>query len=261
MNGHQQFEADLDLYTLGTLEGEERQDLEAHLRTCRDCTRKLEEARGQLALLALAAPPTAPPARAKERLLERIRKRPGDIRQPVREPAVRFDFWRPMAPVFALAALTLAVLTTIVYRQNRELNHRLKGLQAAVQEEQARFKRAEAVLDVLTAPETVQVTLAASETHPVPQGKAFYHRDKGLLFYAANLPPLTREKIYQLWLIPTDGSPISAGIFQTDRNGNVEVVLPSLPSGVAAKAFAVTIEPAGGVLQPTGPKVLIGLVS
>jgi anti-sigma-K factor RskA len=34
--------------------------------------------------------------------------------------------------------------------------------------------------------------------------------------------------------------------------------MPQIPSGVAAKAFAVTIEPAGGVPQPTGAMVQAG---
>jgi anti-sigma-K factor RskA len=34
-----------------------------------------------------------------------------------------------------------------------------------------------------------------------------------------------------------------------------------LPQGMAAKAFAVTLEPAGGMPQPTGPMVLVGPVS
>jgi len=34
-----------------------------------------------------------------------------------------------------------------------------------------------------------------------------------------------------------------------------------LPQGVEPKAFAVTIEPSGGMPQPTGPKVLVGAAS
>jgi anti-sigma-K factor RskA len=61
--------------------------------------------------------------------------------------------------------------------------------------------------------------------------------------------------------VPTSGSPISAGVFHPNANGKASILLPPLPPGVAAKAFAVTVEPAGGVPQPTGPKVLIGGVS
>ena len=82
-----------------------------------------------------------------------------------------------------------------------------------------------------------------------------------LLFYAANLPALPTGRTYQLWLVPTKGNPISAGVFRVDAQGNGEVVLPTLPAGIAAAAFAVTVEPSGGVPQPTGPKVLIGAVT
>jgi anti-sigma-K factor RskA len=61
--------------------------------------------------------------------------------------------------------------------------------------------------------------------------------------------------------VPAQGKPISAGIFETDEHGNGEVLLPSLPPGITAKAFAVTVEPSGGEPQPTGKKVLIGAVS
>ena len=61
--------------------------------------------------------------------------------------------------------------------------------------------------------------------------------------------------------MPVAGNPVSAGVFAIDASGNGAVLLPDLPAGVAAKAFAVTEEPEGGVPQPTGPKVLVGLVS
>jgi anti-sigma-K factor RskA len=95
----------------------------------------------------------------------------------------------------------------------------------------------------------------------VPHGKAFYNPAGGLLFYTTNLQPLPAGRTYELWLVPTEGSPVGAGLFNTDSRGNGQVILLSLPQGLTAKAFAVTIEPAGGVPAPTGPKVLIGLVS
>src|SRR5208337_2150537 len=121
--------------------------------------------------------------------------------------------------------------------------------------------RAQAALNVLTAPETIQVDLSPAAARPVPHGKAFYNPSGGLLFYTTNLRPLPVGRTYELWLIPTEGSPIDAGVFNTDSRGNGQVILPSLPQGLSAKAFAVTIETGGGVPAPTGPKVLIGLIS
>ena len=47
---------------LGALEGDERQAIESHVATCASCARKLAEAQGRIALLALAAPPVKPSA-------------------------------------------------------------------------------------------------------------------------------------------------------------------------------------------------------
>ena len=256
MNGHPQFEEELDLYALGALDSEEAQELASHIEVCPECSRKLEEARGRVALLALAAPPQDAPSRVKERLLKQIASRGAGHR-----PARLTVFWQWAAPALAALSLVLAVWAVAQRTENNELARQVRELQATQQTMKAELTRARAVLELLTAPDTTKVTLVAGEAHPAPQGKVFYHPRRGLLFYAANLPALPSGKTYQLWLVPTHGNPISAGIFQTDAHGNGEVLLPQLPVGVAAKAFAVTVEPAGGVPQPTGPKVLVGLTA
>jgi hypothetical protein len=139
----------------------------------------------------------------------------------------------------------------LTYQQLATSNLELKTMAA----------RAQAVLDVLTGPQTVQVELSPSTAHPVPHGKAFYNRDKGLLFYTARLHSLPSDHTYELWLIPTVGNPVDIGIFNTDTRGNGQVILTFLPQGLTAKAFAVTVEPAGGVPAPSGPMVLVGPVS
>ncbi len=60
---------------------------------------------------------------------------------------------------------------------------------------------------------------------------------------------------------PKEASAYRGGRPAPDARGNAEVMMPPLPPGTPAKAFAVTVEPAGGMPQPTGPKVLIGAVS
>lgn len=256
MNGHPQFDEDFDLYALGALEGEEKQALESHVETCPECARKTAEARGRLAVLTLASPLESPSPRVKERLLARVRAEATGRRFP------RFLALRGWATAgFALASLLLAAALVLLTIQNRSLSHRVSELQNAFERQTAQASRARAVLDVLTAPETVKVTLVAEKARRVPQGKAFYHPQKGLVFYAANLPLLPPSQTYQLWLVPMAGSPVSAGVFQADAQGNGAILLPPLPPALVAKAFAVTVEPAGGVPQPTGPKVLVGLVS
>jgi anti-sigma-K factor RskA len=107
------------------------------------------------------------------------------------------------------------------------------------------------------------VTLQTPIAKPVPQGRATYIPGKGqLVFLANNLEPLPSNKVYELWVIPADGhSSIPAGIFRPDTNGNANVILPSLPKGVVAKMFGVTIENEGGTSVPTMPIILAGVPS
>lgn len=258
MNEHPQLEETFEEYALGALGGpedEERRSFEAHVKGCAECSRRLETARSRLALLALAAPAATPDASAKARLMQKI----SSERSPATLPRRRKIFW--IAPALAAAAVVLAVIAGFLAARNRQLGRRISELQATQARQAAEMSRARAVLDILTSPATLRVSLSAAPARTVPQGKAFYNPRKGLLFYAANLPALPPDRTYQLWLVPAQGKPISAGIFAVDARGNGEVLLPPLPVGIAAQAFAVTVEPAGGKPQPTGTKVLIGAVS
>ncbi len=262
MNAHPQLE-DLDLYALGALDAEERRVLETHLRACTDCQSKLEEARGRVALMALGAPAETPSPHVRERLMESIRPKHAAA------PVSGFRLWLQLAsPTFAL--MTLVLWVAVIWlgysnyqmlQRNFDLQDRMAQLRTTVEQREREVRRARAVLDVLTAPDAVRVTLVAGQARPVPQGRAFYHPRMGLVFTAANLSALPTGKTYQLWLIPTEGQPISAGVFDPDAQGAGTILLPPLPEGIAAKAFAVTVEPAGGVPQPTGPIVLVGSAS
>ena len=274
MSGHPQFEEDFELYVLGlleggTLEGEELSAFESHLLGCDECRAKVEDARARMALLGLSAPQVAPPVPVRERILQQFRAERSRASggPPPRDKVVniRRSSW---APLWAAAAVVLLAAAAWFAVENHRLGNELTQLEATHQQLleserqlEAETSRAEAALEILTAPETVKVELTPAAARPVPHGKALYNSRRGLLFYAANLQNLPPDRTYELWLIPTEGDPIDAGIFNPDVHGNGEVILPQLPQGIVAKAFAVTIERAGGVSAPTGPKVLIGPVS
>ncbi len=91
MNGHPTREEDFDLYALGALEGEEKRAIELHLAGCRDCARKLAEAQGRIALLALAAPPAAPSDAVKQRLMSQDPRQECGAHRPGRGPPLLQD--------------------------------------------------------------------------------------------------------------------------------------------------------------------------
>ncbi len=116
------------------------------------------------------------------------------------------------------------------------------------------------VLQALTDPTALRVSLTKPKSHPTPSGRATYLANRGtLVFLASNLAPLKTDKVYELWLMPADGSqPVPAGTFTPDARGNASVVYERLQHAVSAKGFSVTVENAGGAQVPTLPILLTG---
>ena len=251
MSAHEQFADDLALLALGALQGDERVALEKHLEGCAACRRELEQLRGDTALLALSAVGPAPPKRSRERLLKAIAKEPRETKVAGRSWTWRLVPWMATA-VFALAAV-------FFFEQSDRLSQRVAELQGQSAQQQAQLERAREVVATLTSTDAVRVTLVAAQAPPQPQGKAIYVRDRSsLVFIANNMPALPAQRAYELWLIPTNGAPIPAGVFKPDAHGSATVIQPPLPAGVEAKAFAITIEPEQGSATPTMPIVMMG---
>ena len=102
------------------------------------------------------------------------------------------------------------------------------------------------------------VVLAGLGPTPGAAGHTYINpQTRDALFYAFNLPRLHEEKTYQLWFI-ADGKPVSAGVFGVDERGTARVRVEKVADVKDIQAWAVTIEPRGGVPQPTGAMVLKG---
>jgi anti-sigma-K factor RskA len=252
MSAHDQFADDLALLALEALQGDERVTLEKHLEGCSSCRSELERLRGDMALLALSASGPAPPRRSRERLLKAIAKEP----RAQKIGATRRSSWT-LLPWLAAAALLL--VAGFFWQQSDRLAQRVARLQDESARQQAQLERAREVVSTLTSTDALRVTLVAAQAPPQPQGKAIYVRERSsLIFLASNMPALPPHRSYELWLIPTNGAPIPAGMFKPDARGSATVVEPPLPGSVEAKAFAITVEPEQGSSAPTMPIVMMG---
>jgi anti-sigma-K factor RskA len=71
------------------------------------------------------------------------------------------------------------------------------------------------------------------------------------------LDPLESGQEYQAWLVRPDGSRVSGGVFAADPNSLFTSAVLNTPGPVGEfSGLGVTVEPAGGSLTPTGPRVL-----
>jgi anti-sigma-K factor RskA len=103
-----------------------------------------------------------------------------------------------------------------------------------------------------------RVDLAGQQSAPKAAARAFWSRSRGMVFAATSLPQLPAGKVYQLWVVANGVNPISAGLLAPDAQGQVNAHFVTPPDIPAPVALAVTLEPEGGVPQPTGEKFLIG---
>ena len=267
MTSHPIPEENFDLYALGVLEGEEKRELEEHVAACATCGREMEEARSRIAMLALAVPAEAPSPRVKTELMQKITGAPREYRaEPLNQSAkpARAKAGFSWSPAWALAAMVFAVATFLLWMGNRRSMEEIGRLRGQLTEAQARQAAQQSqnasLLNLITAGDTATVAMTESPSAAQARGRVFYNSRMGLLLYSGVLPAAPADKTYQLWLVPASGNPISAGTFNAG-NAGASFMTASMPAGMQAKAFAVTIEPAGGMPQPTGPKVLIGPVS
>lgn len=68
------------------------------------------------------------------------------------------------------------------------------------------------------------------------------------------LEQLPEDKVYELWYIDGEGSPVSAGLFNIPNSGHTYSVLEG--EMTAGATVGVTVEPAGGSKQPTSEPVI-----
>jgi len=235
----------IPLYALDALSGMEKTQIDQHLKLgCDICEPELRVFRETCNRLPHALPNALLPSEIKEKIWDRIQSDAGSSRLSTRRM------------LLAAAVTAFVVLTGLWFVR---LNTRLEKESLLVREMRQLLLEQKKEIEWLRDP-AVQLALLTG-MGPVPQakGKMVWNplESRGL-FYVNALPPLSVEKSYQLWVIGNQG-PVSAGIFSPDPQGTAVITITRIEgSAEGTLQFAVTIEPRGGVPQPTGDMVLSG---
>lgn len=104
------------------------------------------------------------------------------------------------------------------------------------------------------------VRLAATDAGSgLAPATAFVDPARSTAALVANLPEPAEGRDYQLWSIG-DGAPVSEGIVDVGAGGLAVHWVERVPAVESIHTWAVSLEPAGGSPQPTGPIVLAGAV-
>ena len=263
MNEHPIHAEDLELYALGALDADEKRAVESHISACPECGGKLADCREIVAWLAFASPPVDPSPRVRERLLAQIHAASANLpaapaRGVPQRPASLISRW--WTAVLVPAGVALALLAILLWREDSRLDQQLAAQRAAIAQMQKQLAEAREISELVEASDTMKVSLASMPGMPQGTARVFFNSQMGKLMCDGAIAPAPKNMTYQLWLVPKQGAPISAGFFDATA-GEHSSWMAAVPKGVVPVVFAVTIEPAGGMPHPTGPKVLVGPVS
>jgi len=110
---------------------------------------------------------------------------------------------------------------------------------------------------VLRASDVVFYALAGSGGAANAHARAYVTHKNGMVFAAEGLPALPAGKVYQLWVIVASKA-VSVGTFSPDANGRVQAVMPTPDIAAMPGTVAVTLEPTGGLPQPSTTPILVG---
>ncbi|MCC5941259.1 MAG: anti-sigma factor [Balneolaceae bacterium] len=254
---HNDFEALCAGYVLGALSEEETSAFEEQLRNASaEQKQLLEELKTVRDEIALTAGYETPSPSVEDKLFSSI-----SGGKPTHQPDTKSTNIIPIW-IFKAAAALLLVGTLALAYINIDLSETIEQKEVQITELQSELERQDQLLNVLAAREVTLIMMGGLDPSPDGFGKILWDpENRQAVLQLANLPTPPADKDYQLWLIKDGQDPISAGVFNfeqpsTDLFFKVEH-LEEAPSPVS-NAFAVTLEPAGGMPQPTGDMFLLG---
>lgn len=252
--GHNDLRDLIGSFALNALEPEERALVEVHIENCSQCREEADAFREIAAAMGTSV--ETPPAGVWDRIASQLgperdpfapRAQAPALRAPVPSPATEKRPPRPVRRRRRLAAVAAAAILIA----GSALGVGVAQWTRPGSETGPGTGQVSAVQSALTAPGHRIITLASASGRVLgqlvvlPSGLGFLVR--------SSLPPLRPDETYQLWAM-VQGQPISLGLLgQRPQQAGFTVAGAAHPS-----AFAVTVEPSGGVAVPDRPPVATG---
>jgi anti-sigma-K factor RskA len=251
-------------YFIGSIEQEELAELKSALDSNDAELRKIYfNMKRLIEHLPLAVEPVKPPRRIKEKILREIRKESINGKYQSEKSYNKFvSILRLNNPGFAFAIVLIlfATVATLVYYSSN-LTTLIRYQEKQLVQLKDELEKNRELLSVLQSKKIEVVIMNGLDVNPAGYGKIIWDPDrKAAILQISNLPAIAKDKDYQLWVIK-DNKPISAGVFSIKEKAKqnffkIEELIVSNKKEI--NAFAVTLEPKGGVPQPTGDMYLLG---
>jgi anti-sigma-K factor RskA len=241
LDEHSLLRENIPAYAIGALDAEEIPALETHLQTCESCQAELAEYRALSQDLLAAAPPRRPSPALRKQLQRQLpsARRPQTVARP------RFA-WSFSRLAIGGALILLLGMNLLSFAQMRDLQRQQLSLVQQLQNSQV-------TLAMLSYPGTQALPINEGSI----SGTVLVDKDRNTAALVAwNLPQLPAGQTYQIWLVEPNGQRVSAGLFRPPAGASYTT--QSIVSKQDLSEFVgigVTVEPATGSDQPTGPRV------
>jgi anti-sigma-K factor RskA len=261
---HDELEGIAALEAIGVATVEEQQEFHLHADDCAYCRTAIDEYVEAASMMALNLVPIRPPKELRSLILAAVER--GDDTAnttntnivTLRRMRIR-PWWLATAATLFLALwgwreIGIRVLHERAVSQNAEVR-RLTEENALLKSQRDKLASDFAAV---SSPQTRMFSLAGQRVAPAANARVFLspEQHRAVVFFS-NLPANAADHSYQLWIIRADQTkPQSAGVFDA-TNGNATVTVENVPVGTELKALAVTLEPRGGVEQPTNSNFIV----
>ncbi len=274
----EQFEELCSAYALGALDAEEQSLFDDALANGGEEYQKIfRESIAVAYFINSGIKRAAPSPLVKSKLLKRIHNGPAapfSFSLWFERLALSLGFGRPqfglvVAGLMAVVVLEVGAYAYLLYQDIVVADHQITFYEHQLAQKEQRLtaltgevERQQEILNVLQSPKIEMVLMNGLEVNPAGYGKIIWDPErKTAILHVSKLPAAPSDKDYQLWFLDKNKQPVSAGVFsvtETDENYFKVSEIPVPDSKKDIAAFAVTIEPKGGVPQPTGAMYLLG---
>lgn len=231
----------LELYATNCLNKIEAEEVEEMTNKYPEIKMELVAIQESLAKFASANPKTPNP-KLKSKVLNAVflsTEKQGKI-IPIRKNKSE-NIWR----MLAAACFSLLLLSSSVFMLKLNQNEK------QIDELQGKINLFSTNMNMLRSPDFMKINLKGKELAPGAVAVIHWNKENSeLVLDFVNLPNPDQEHQYQLWALD-NGSPVDAGVFEMGK-GMLEMKKIN-----NAQAFAVTLEPKGGSINPTLDKMYL----
>lgn len=252
----------LELYALGALDKADQLEIESLLAendALRNEYHKIASALEEYG----QAESVNPPASVLQKAKEEINKEESSQVIPMRPSSTesKTNYWAIAASILLLVSVGLNFKLNSNLKQSQSKYLALESQNQQIAATTVQLNKSNEELNQLIASiaqDGVERTIiSATPSYEGMQSAVYWNEAKQEIILATqNLPALSAEEQYQLWAI-VDGKPVDLGVFDSDdRLAKMKQVQGQV------QAFAVTIEPKGGSIDPSLDKMcMLGNVS